>query len=65
MCTRGLVYFLVQQYAYPKFFRINLMKLFAVLVVLSAMSFFFFFFFFGVIFSVTLILFIITINLIE
>ena len=63
MCTRGLVYFLVQQYAYPKFFRINLMKLFAVLVVLSAMSFFFFFF--GVIFSVTLILFIITINLIE
>ena len=63
MCTRGLVYFLVQQYAYPKFFRINLMTLFAVLVVLSAMSFFFFFF--GVIFSVTLILFIITINLIE
>ena len=44
MCTRGLVYFLVQQYAYPKFFRINLMTLLAVLVVLSAMSFFFFFF---------------------
>ena len=64
MCTRGLVYFLVQQYSYPKFFRINLMTLLAVLVVLSAMSFFFFFFF-GVIFSVTLILFIITINLIE